>query len=139
MTMSCHALSERPLLDVLVVEDDPDLGELFVDTLTAYGLGVVAVPDAPEAMEYLEHNPTPRVLIVDLMLPSMTGTDLLRQLRQSPHLETVPAFLATAAMVSSDAELDGLGVVRVLRKPFDVQLVVGMLREICGSVVPPAG
>jgi two-component system, OmpR family, lantibiotic biosynthesis response regulator NisR/SpaR len=115
---------------VLVVEDDEDLRDLFLDTLRAYRFDAEAVEDAPEALAYLDSHPTPRVLIVDLMLPSMSGADLLRAVRKNVRFADVPAFLATASAVSLDQELDELGVVRVFRKPFDLELVVGLLDEI---------
>ena len=89
---------------VLVVDDEPDIVDLMRDFLEAAGHIVVSAPDGPAAFMLLDRQPVDCVLL-DLMLPGMSGYDILRRLRESSD---VPALILSARQEDSD-KIRGLG------------------------------
>ncbi len=89
---------------VLVVDDEPDIIELMRDFLEAAGHAVVSAPDGPAAFALLDRQPVDCVLL-DLMLPGMSGYDILRRLRESSD---VPVLILSARQEDSD-KIRGLG------------------------------
>src|SRR5687767_14561097 len=89
---------------VLVVDDQPDIVDLMRDFLEAAGHTVVSAPDGPAAFMLLDRQPVDCVLL-DLMLPGMSGYDILRRLRETSD---VPVLILSARQEDSD-KIRGLG------------------------------
>ena len=70
-----------PEQTILVVDDEPDIGELLRDFLEAQGYAVRIAPDAAAAWTLLEQEPID-ILLLEVMLPDRIGFDLLRQVRE---------------------------------------------------------
>lgn len=93
---------------ILLVEDDPDIRELFALVLVAEGFTVLAVADPREALEVLATQPV-ALLITDYELPEMNGATLIARARElQPHL---PIILASghldAAAVAASSGVEG--------------------------------
>jgi CheY-like chemotaxis protein len=101
---------------VLLVEDDDDIRDSLVEVLVELGCEVVAVASAGAALEQLRGGMRPRFVLLDLLLPDMTGTALLRALKSDPSLDEVPVVLMSASRVTAVVDAPG-GVRRVLQKP----------------------
>jgi CheY-like chemotaxis protein len=100
---------------ILLVEDNLDTRNAVVAFFELKGLAVVTATDGAEAIGRLEAGLRPSVMLVDLMLPEVTGWDLLQHLREEPELREIPTVVITAfpretLRVVADA---------VLHKPFD--------------------
>lgn len=93
----------RPM--VLVVEDEPELRQFLVDLLRGE-FRVVAAADGKEAWERLQ-SLRPDAILSDVMMPGLSGLDLLRAVRQHDELFTVPVVLLTARASLAD-QLEGL-------------------------------
>ena len=93
-----------PEQTILVVDDEPDIGELLRDFLEAQGYAVRIAPDAAAAWTLLEHEPIDSLLL-DVMLPDRSGFDLLRQVREWSDL---PVLFLSARDDDAD-KLRGLG------------------------------
>ena len=85
---------------VLLAEDDPDTRFLLAMVLSEHGYDVIAAPDGVEALALAERQ-APDLMVVDQMMPRMTGTDCLSVMRAHPLLRTVPTVMVTAAAASS--------------------------------------
>ena len=99
----------------LLVEDNPDTRNAVATFLELKGLAVVTANNGAEAIGRLGAGLRPSVMLVDLMLPEVTGWDLLQHLREEPELREIPTVVITAfpretLRVVADA---------VLHKPFD--------------------
>ncbi len=93
----------------LVVEDNPAQAEIFTAALENAGYEVVWIDNGSEAMAYLEKN-APAVVVLDLHLPEVAGSDILTHIRSQPHLAETRVMLATAdprmaEMVASESDL----------------------------------
>ena len=82
---------------VLVVEDHPDLGRAMSRLLQASGYEAVWADDGPTALETIRRSP-PDLILLDVMMPGMSGMDVLRQVRADPVLAALPAIVMFTAM-----------------------------------------
>jgi CheY-like chemotaxis protein len=120
---------------VLVAEDDPSLRRLIVTVLRDAGYDVVEAADGPELLERIEalakrQVPSDAFVVVsDVKMPGLTGLDVLAILRCASA--RTPVVLITAfGDAETHAEARELGAVRVLDKPFDLDV----LRAVVGEV-----
>jgi CheY-like chemotaxis protein len=108
---------------VLVVDDDPDVLEALVDVLAVEGYSVRGARDGLEAMEAIADR-RPDLIVTDLMMPTMTGFELLGALHDNPELACIPTLIITAR---GPAEAGRARASQVFRKPLDLD---GLLRAI---------
>src|SRR5215203_5427782 len=80
---------------VLVVDDEPDIVDLMRDFLEAAGHAVVSAPDGPAAFTLLDRQPVDCVLL-DLMLPGMSGYDIVKNATPAEVVARVKAVLRRA-------------------------------------------
>lgn len=118
---------------VLVVEDEPNISEAIRFILTRNGWHVDVTADGVAAIGDLQANP-PDLLILDLMLPGVSGFDILKALRADPATQAMPVLMLTAKGQTADREeAERLGVTRFMTKPFANSDVVAAVREMAGS------
>jgi CheY-like chemotaxis protein len=77
----------------LVVEDHYDTQNAVVAVLERAGLTVVTAGNGEEAIRQLEGGLRPRLMLIDLMLPKVSGWDLLQYLREQPELGQIPTVV----------------------------------------------
>lgn len=108
------------MIRLLHVEDDPDIREIAEMALDLSGkFEVVQCPDGPEALQALV-NFAPDIILLDLMMPGMTGVQLLERIRLFPQFENIPVVFMTARVLKSEVQgLLDCGAVGVIVKPFD--------------------
>lgn len=116
---------------ILVVEDDPDLGELLCDLLRTEGYEPVRVEDGEQAVMRIAQDP-PAAVVLDVMLPGMSGFEVSQRLKFSRDTNLIPILMLTA-MDDEKARGKGLrvGADRYLTKPFEPN---ELLREIRATV-----
>src|SRR6478752_5831532 len=90
---------------VLVVDDDLDIRETLRDVAEAEGFAVDTASDGREAMERLNKGPAPHLVLLDLMMPVMSGWEVLRAMRADRILQAVPVVVISA--VGSKVDLFG--------------------------------
>ncbi|HET8601229.1 MAG TPA: response regulator [Segeticoccus sp.] len=88
---------------VLVADDDADIRDLVVFKLEQAGHEVEAVDDGASALEAIRRDP-PQLAVLDVMMPQMSGIDVLRAVREDPKTKSVKVILLTAR--SRDADVD---------------------------------
>jgi DNA-binding response OmpR family regulator len=87
---------------LMIVEDDADIREALVDGLTMEGFVVKAASDGEVALEMIKDS-APDLILLDLMLPRMTGWEVMEEMRRRPPLQTIPIVIITAARFASVA------------------------------------
>lgn len=109
-----------PMLKLLHVEDDADIREIAKMALDMSGDFVVTqCENGEEALERIKDY-TPDVILLDMMMPGMSGRQTLEKMRELPALAHTPAIFMTArAQQSEMEELRGIGAADVISKPFD--------------------
>jgi signal transduction histidine kinase/CheY-like chemotaxis protein len=116
---------------VLVVEDDPHDRQALADALSSVGYGVVAVSTGAEALRVASERSFDAAT-VDLLLPDMSGLDVIRALRSDGRHARTPVVVVT--VVAERGAVAGVPVQSVLSKPFEPRLLMQALRD---AGVPP--
>ena len=107
----------------MIIDDDDDLREALVDVMSAQGYEVEAFADARVALAALEAGPTPFLILLDLMMPGMSGWEFRAAQLANPKLLSIPVVVVTAANMLSDG-VHTLSGVEILRKPFDLSTLL---------------
>lgn len=121
---------------VLIVEDDPDISESLKYNLEREGIPTLVAASGEQGLiEALNERNAPILIILDLMLPGMTGTELCRRLRREPVTRRTPIIILTAKASESDrvAGLD-LGADDYITKPFSVRELLARVRAVLRRV-----
>lgn len=115
---------------ILCVEDDRDIQLLLQLALGKLGgFDVLMAASGEEALEQMEDF-SPDLLLLDLMLPGMTGLELFEAVRRQPAFARLPALLLTARLPPTRPdELAAQGVLGVIRKPFDPVLLADTIKR----------
>jgi two-component system phosphate regulon response regulator PhoB len=106
---------------ILVVEDDPDISAMLEYTLSNPDRRVIAVSDCQRALVELA-GVVPNLVLLDWMLPDMSGIELLRRMRREPRLQEIPVIMLTARGEEAD-RVRGLecGADDYVVKPFSIR------------------
>jgi two-component system phosphate regulon response regulator PhoB len=122
--------------NILLVEDEPGIQELLKLNLGQAGHQVIAADDAEGALQYLK-NTLPDVILLDWMLPGMSGIDLCRRLRADKRYQPVPIIMLTARGEEQDrvAGLD-TGADDYITKPFSPRELVSRIRAVLRRRAP---
>lgn len=104
---------------VLVVEDSKSEQRLIVSLLQQAGLKVALTTSAESALSWLEENGKPDLIVLDIIMPGLSGLDLCRQIRANPQFENTPIVFCS----SKDQEFDRFWALRqggngYVTKPF---------------------
>jgi CheY-like chemotaxis protein len=81
---------------ILIVEDDAPIRDALADGLEGEGFQVRVAEDGARALELIEES-VPSLILLDLMMPRMTGWQLMDEMRKSPDLHDIPVVIVTAA------------------------------------------
>jgi len=123
---------------VLIVEDEADLAEVVRYNLEREGYRCRCVADGTSALVELRRE-QPDVLILDRMLPGMSGDEVINKLRREPNTAGIPVLMLTAKSEESD-ELIGfaLGADDYVTKPFSMKLLLARVDALLRRVSAPA-
>jgi two-component system, chemotaxis family, chemotaxis protein CheY len=81
---------------ILVIEDDPDLGEVLCELLTIYGYRASCAADGIAALEILECGDLPELILLDLMLPRLDGWGFREAQLNDQRLKDIPVIVLSA-------------------------------------------
>ncbi len=110
-------MSPSSQITILIVEDEPDTAEMFAEMMRLSGYRVLKSFGGAAAMGMLQRE-SPDAVVLDLMMPDISGLEVLRFLRRDPRLENIPVIVVSAKGLPSDIK-DGLdaGASMYLTKP----------------------
>jgi len=115
---------------VLVVEDEPTIREILMLVLEDDGLGVETARDGREALAKARRQ-LPDVVILDLMMATMSGWEFIEIWQADSATRHIPIVVVSAAYSATTAE--ALGVHAFLRKPFDIERLVTIVKTLGGD------
>jgi CheY-like chemotaxis protein len=112
---------------ILVVEDDPAVRRMYRTALGFAGFTVVEAEDGLTALQHLD-DALPDLVILDLMLPTVSGFIVQQEIAAHPHTRGIPVVVVTG----SEMELDDLPVPCVLRKPVSADELINTVHSCLG-------
>lgn len=114
---------------VLVVEDHPDMRKLLIWQMEKMGFSVIQAEHGKEGVEKaLEEKP--RLIVMDIMMPTMDGREATRILRSNPETQDIPILAATVLFRESDLRsCIEAGCTDYIVKPFTFQELRGKVEE----------
>ncbi|MEZ4295940.1 MAG: response regulator [Polyangiaceae bacterium] len=111
---------------VLIVEDDRSIREGLQSVIESEGYQAFGAGNGREALDLLRRIPRPGLILLDLMMPVMSGWEVLEALRADEEFATIPVVV-----VSAVSERTQVAASRVLRKPVEVGKLLGIVEELC--------
>jgi CheY-like chemotaxis protein len=117
---------------ILVVEDDVEVAAVLQGVLTSYGYGVEMADELSVVQASREHLPD--LILLDLLMPSVSGVEAARHLRDLPETSDIPIVLmsGTPDVAEHAAQLGAAG---YLKKPFELDDLLAAVQQALGSAI----
>ncbi len=123
---------------ILIIEDDRDIVELVRYNLANEGFQVSAAFDGVSGLAALKKTP-PDLLLLDLMLPKMSGLDICREVRKDESLNRLPILMLTARGDEADRVVGlEMGADDYVTKPFSPRELIARVKALIRRAEPPA-
>jgi DNA-binding response OmpR family regulator len=133
------AAAARGRKTVLVVDDERDIAEMICYNLERNGFSAVAAHDGNQALE-LATKDRPDLIILDIMMPGMDGTEVTRRLKADPRTASIPLVMLTAKGEETDIVVGlTLGADDYVTKPFSVKVLLARLNTVLRRAEAAAG
>lgn len=125
---------------VLVADDEPHIGRIIKMKLEQGQFMVTLAYDGSEALDVLEHERDLRLVVLDLMMPRLTGLDVLARMRSDERWKAMPCIILTAAgQEQHHRRAMELGASDFLTKPFSPKKLYAKVAELTGLVAEEMG
>ena len=130
------AVAAQQVCHVLVADDEPHIGRIIKMKLEQGPFRVTLAYDGREALEILERSPDIGLVLLDLMMPQLSGLDVLTRMRADDRWKNTPCIILTAAGQEEQHRLAlELGASEFLTKPFSPKKLYARTAELAGIVV----
>jgi CheY-like chemotaxis protein len=123
--------SEPSRCSVLVVDDDLAIREALIMALEDEGYQVAGAANGRDALDYLRQSPQmPQLILLDLMMPIMSGWDFRAEQEQDPSLAPIPVVVLSADR-SIQAKAASVNADGYLQKPVDIVVLLDTVNQYC--------
>jgi CheY-like chemotaxis protein len=117
--------------EIVVVDDDSDVREALVESLRDEGFSVNGFGSGRSAVTHLKSAPDTGLVLLDWMMPGMSGGDVLKELSEDQALKRIPVVVITANVRLADGA-EALGVRACLPKPVDLTRLLEVVEGCMG-------
>lgn len=125
---------------VLVADDEPHIGRIIKMKLEQGPFRVTLAYDGREALDVLEREPDVSLVLLDLMMPHLSGLDVLSAIRADERFRDLPCIILTAAgQEQQHRRALELGATDFMTKPFSPKKLYQRTAELSGLSVPETG
>ena len=119
-------------MHILLIDDDHDLCHLTKITLAKHGYQVSTFSDAEAGIKSARNN-KPNLILMDVLLPGISGAEAVKTLKSDSQLENVPVVFLTALIAGEEQNLENINVdssyYRTLGKPYEIDQLLKVVRE----------
>lgn len=120
---------------IWVVEDDASTRRLIAEHLKVHGFNAVLFESAEKAYTALQEMTLPALIILDMLLPGMSGVDLIRLIKQNKTWEKIPVVVVTVLSRNQTESTDvDMTQAYWVNKPFDAGHLIQTIQSILASV-----
>jgi len=114
---------------ILIIDDNEDVAQVTVELLKIYGYESTAVTTWRAAVAWMRRT-RPSAVVLDVMMPEMTGLEMLSMIRRTPGVADVPVFLYTAGMEPRrEEDAIALGANGLIHKGSDFECLIEKVRQ----------
>jgi DNA-binding response OmpR family regulator len=89
---------------VMIIEDETDAAEMFAEMMRVNGFRVIKMFSSAPAISMIAQE-RPDLIILDVMMPDISGLEVLRYMRRDPHLEKIPVIIVSAKSMPNDIKI----------------------------------
>src|SRR5215472_12060622 len=133
MVPNTDSSASESTFHVLVADDEPHIGRIIKMKLEQGPFRVTLAYDGREALEILKAEPDIGIVLLDLMMPHLSGLDVLAEIRADPKRRDIPCIILTAAGQEQQHRLAmRLGATEFLTKPFSPKKLYARTAELAG-------
>ena len=119
---------------ILVADDEPHIGRIIKMKLEQGPFKVSIVYDGQEAIEFINTGEPVDLVLLDLMMPKLSGLDVLRQVREQDRFKTLPCIILTAGGdAKHERDALALGATQFLTKPFSPKKLYALVARLTGA------
>jgi CheY-like chemotaxis protein len=86
---------------VMIIEDEPDAAEMFAEMMRVSGFRVIKMFSSAPAIPMISQE-KPDIIILDIMMPDISGLEVLRYMRREPDLQSIPVIVVSAKSMPGD-------------------------------------
>jgi len=127
--------ADRAPLHVVVADDEPHIGRIIKMKLEQGPFRVTLAYDGREALDILSREPDVALVLLDLMMPQLSGLDVLARIRADDRLKSLPCIILTAAgQEQQHRRAIELGASEFMTKPFSPKKLYARAAELTGLV-----
>ena len=113
---------------IMIIDDEHDTRVALRQILEAEGYYVFSATNGRDALEILKWVKPPGLILLDLMMPLMSGWDFIKEKRKTPNLADIPTVIITAGAGVAEATLPAEG---LIRKPIELSELIKTARKYC--------
>jgi CheY-like chemotaxis protein len=114
--------------EILVADDDPDIREVIALLLEAHGFHTIGASDGNEALRQIHSHPDVGLVLLDLMMPRLSGADMVRMLKGDAALRRIPVVILSGDNAAQELAA-ALGAEDCLRKPVDLESLLATVTK----------
>jgi CheY-like chemotaxis protein len=115
---------------ILIIDDDEDMRVSLAEILQDEGYQVAGVANGREALERLREMEPPCLILLDLMMPVMSGWEFREQQRRDPQLAQIPVVILTGVRNTLD-QVSAMEPVGYFQKPVDLPALLATVAQFC--------
>lgn len=123
---------------VLVVDDEPLIAMALEAALEDAGYQVVTAANGRQGLERLAEAPRPDIVLLDMMMPVMTGPEMLKAMAANPELDSIPVIILSS-LPEEAIRARAHRFTEILRKPSTAEEVLGAIARAIGEADPARG
>ncbi|HYS68618.1 MAG TPA: response regulator [Gemmatimonadaceae bacterium] len=122
------------LCHILVADDEPHIGRIIKMKLEQGPFRVSIAYDGQEAIDFINGNEQLDLVLLDLMMPKLSGLDVLKQIREQDKFKSLPCIILTAGGdAKHERDALALGATQFLTKPFSPKKLYALVARLTGA------
>src|SRR5215210_4055666 len=126
--------STTRLCHILVADDEPHIGRIIKMKLEQGPFTVSIAYDGQEALDFINSEEHLDLVVLDLMMPRLSGLDVLKQIREQDRLKSLPCVILTAGGdAKHERDALALGATQFLTKPFSPKKLYALVARLTGA------
>ena len=114
---------------ILIIEDEEDIREILKEFFEGEGYDVLTAVNGKDAMRVLREHPIPNMILIDLMMPVMSGEEFIERKKTLPEFSAIPTVIMSADH-RTKAKAEALGIKWAINKPLELSALVTIVDEV---------